>query len=206
MSMHRISTDVLEAAAAADAALVEEVKKDAKVLADEVLELLEAQKTADRAKAIRDKAAQEALTANREVLSQYREVLGGDAVATPPAADSTAVVEPGAPTAAAAPAATTTCCTPDPHAHASASATAINGGTVVLANRRTWSGVSWFFAILGALIGIVVASFTWHPLFSGIHGFGRGLLVVLWHIALTAFGFFGGGWLGWNIERRNSEA
>ncbi|MEK7602959.1 MAG: hypothetical protein AAB459_01810 [Patescibacteria group bacterium] len=65
-----------------------------------------------------------------------------------------------------------------------------------------WGFLGWLFAIIGAIIGAVVASNTWSPLVDDISGFGRGLLTTMWWIGLIGFGFFGGGALGCLIDDR----
>jgi hypothetical protein len=67
---------------------------------------------------------------------------------------------------------------------------------------QDWTGAMWVAAFFFAIVGVVVATFTWSPLYGDIHGFGRGLLTTLWYIALIALGFFGGSILGARLERR----
>jgi hypothetical protein len=66
---------------------------------------------------------------------------------------------------------------------------------------RHWSEVQWVLAVLGLIVGLIVAACTWHPLFEGIHGPGRGVAVTFWWIALPLFGFFSFGWMGSYVDR-----
>ncbi len=62
-------------------------------------------------------------------------------------------------------------------------------------NVRHWTMWQWLFAFIGAIIGLVIASVTDQMLFED-NGFGQ----VLWIIALTGLGFFGGGAIGSVID------
>lgn len=63
---------------------------------------------------------------------------------------------------------------------------------------REWQDapLAWILAILGALIGIVVASNTWEDVVDDLDGFARSLIATLWWIGIVGIGFFGGGTLG----------
>lgn len=63
-------------------------------------------------------------------------------------------------------------------------------------NPQTWSGIQWLLAIIGLMVGLMVASATWDNLVNGINGFGRGLISTAWWLALSGLGFFGGGFIG----------
>ena len=68
---------------------------------------------------------------------------------------------------------------------------------------RCWTPVQWLLAVVGALVGVVVATQTWSPLFADIPGPGRGLLVTLWYISLVGLGFGSGGWIGSRVDRHH---
>lgn len=72
---------------------------------------------------------------------------------------------------------------------------------------REWdSPLPWILAIIGALIGIVVASNTWEDVVDDLDGFVRSLIATLWWIGIVGIGFFGGGTLGsWLSSRFNRE-
>lgn len=62
---------------------------------------------------------------------------------------------------------------------------------------------AWLLGCIGAILGIIVAVFTYDPLFDEVgNDVGRGLLIVLWFIAWIGAGFFGGGLLGARFANR----
>lgn len=73
-------------------------------------------------------------------------------------------------------------------------------------NIRDWSGVQWFLAVIGLILAIIVARFTWEPLVGDdIVGFARGAIATIWWIALMGLGFFGGGFIGSFFNRQVVE-
>ena len=134
--------------------------------------------------------------ARQEDLDEASRVAGvaptTDSTDAPAPADTTPPPAPE-PTEPAAPATAT----------ATAVAVAINSDDIRRPSRldcRNWQSVAWLFAIIGAIIGAVIASNSWSPLVDDIRGFGRGLLATCWWIGLTGLGFFGGGAIGATIE------
>lgn len=74
-------------------------------------------------------------------------------------------------------------------------------GTHHTADIRQWSGWSWLFAFLGAIVALLVATFTAHPLaYHNAKGVAAVMIMVAWYVALVGFGFFGGGLGGSFIE------
>jgi hypothetical protein len=67
---------------------------------------------------------------------------------------------------------------------------------------REWNGWQWLAAILGAIIGFIVARYTWHPLLGGIHGLGRGFLAVFWWVGMIILGFGLAGYVAFTIRWR----
>lgn len=70
---------------------------------------------------------------------------------------------------------------------------------------RRWTSPQWLVAVLGAIIGLVVANAT-HGMYDDIEGFGRGLLVFLWFVFMTGFGFFLVGYGGCSFWNHRSSA
>lgn len=69
---------------------------------------------------------------------------------------------------------------------------------------RAWTPIAWLFAILGAIIALLVANAT-KGTFDDIVGFGRGVIVTLWFVFVTCLGFCLGGLLGSLLNRGNTE-
>lgn len=69
-------------------------------------------------------------------------------------------------------------------------------------NPRNWRGLAWLLALLGAVIGLIVARVTYEPMWQNVHGGWHSLLVTLWFVALIAAGFFTGGAIGASHEER----
>lgn len=94
-------------------------------------------------------------------------------------------------------------------ANATANATA-NANATATANVldvRRWTRLQWVLAVIGLLIGVVVARATYDPMWSNVHNDGwHTLLVLLWFLALMAAGFFTGGWVGSLIDERRVNA
>lgn len=66
---------------------------------------------------------------------------------------------------------------------------------------RNWTVWAWVGAFLGAVIALLIAVFTGHPLaHHSAKGVGAGLIMATWYVALVGFGFFGGGAAGSAIE------
>lgn len=76
---------------------------------------------------------------------------------------------------------------------------------------RTWRGIAWLLALVGAFIGLIVARFTYDPMWHAVKGASYGwfvVLVILWFVALILAGFFTGGWIGANreeVRERNED-
>lgn len=71
---------------------------------------------------------------------------------------------------------------------------------------RIWRGIAWFFALLGLIVGLIVARATAHFMWSNVKSDGwNDFLVVLWYLALAAAGMFSGGTAGAMIEERIEE-
>lgn len=62
------------------------------------------------------------------------------------------------------------------------------------------SPMQWILAILLGIVGALIGAVTAHPLFHDISADYYGLVVVIWFVAVTAFGFFLGGWIGASAE------
>lgn len=59
-----------------------------------------------------------------------------------------------------------------------------------------WAWVAGI-ALLGLIVGLIVARLTAGPMWSNVHSLGwRTFFEVLWYLALSAAGFLTGGWLG----------
>lgn len=120
-----------------------------------------------------------------ERASQYAEILGdAEAPTATPVVESEELPPPAA--------------EPEPHDDQVVDQTTavVRRRVVDVFDVRDWSWRQWVLAILGFIAGIIVARFTWHPLYGDIRGAGRGWLTTLWFIAVMALGFFGGGFLG----------
>jgi hypothetical protein len=63
---------------------------------------------------------------------------------------------------------------------------------------RSWSILQWIMAIVGALIGLLVASQT--NGFEHFHGLGRGFFAAAWFIVLIIAGFGIGGVVGFLLD------
>lgn len=150
---------------------------------------------------IGSRAALRAVQDDHEVIAeeaaQLTAVIGGTPPVPPPAPPAVTPVPPAAPAASQ-----TVVLPPPPTAHACATATAINGSTVLF-NVRRYSGVQWFLAIIGALIGMVVARYSYHSLFGNIHNDWGGFLIALWFAGIVTLGFGLGGYVGARFEERN---
>ncbi|CAN5409709.1 hypothetical protein BH09PAT4_BH09PAT4_01590 [soil metagenome] len=71
---------------------------------------------------------------------------------------------------------------------------------------RNWRGIAWLLAIMGAVIGLIVARVTYGPMWSNVNSdTWHTVLVVLWFVALTAAGFFSGGWFGATREEKRNN-
>ena len=67
------------------------------------------------------------------------------------------------------------------------------------------SGTQLVFALVGVIIGLLVALFTYQPAFDDVHGSGHDALVTLWFIVLCGLGFCLGGWFGWFVEEHSAD-
>lgn len=73
-------------------------------------------------------------------------------------------------------------------------------------NVLRWGCIQWLLAAVGAILGYVIARYTYHPLFEDMPaGGGRNLVTALWLIALIAGGFWIGGYFGWNINGEGQD-
>lgn len=82
--------------------------------------------------------------------------------------------------------------------------TTVRERVVDIIDVRRWTGMQWVLAILGIIIGLVVANVT-YDMYDDINGFGRGLLVTLWFVFVAGFGFFLGGYIGSYVDRDDEE-
>ena len=68
---------------------------------------------------------------------------------------------------------------------------------------RNWRGLAWLLALIGAVIGAIVANVTYESLWQNVHNDGwHALVVTLWFVALIAAGFLTGGWYGATREEK----
>jgi hypothetical protein len=71
-------------------------------------------------------------------------------------------------------------------------------------NPRNWRFLAWLLALVGAVVGVIIARASYDPMWSNVtNDFWHGLLVVLWFIALMAAGFLTGGWWGATLEEEH---
>ena len=76
------------------------------------------------------------------------------------------------------------------------------------ANPRHWGWLAWLCAIVLALIGLLIARNTWEWFAEDVWEVTndvRYVLGTIWHVALTATGFFIGGLIGSTIEARRAR-
>lgn len=66
----------------------------------------------------------------------------------------------------------------------------------------SWSRLCWFLALIGLVIGLIVASATTG--FDKFTGTGHAWFTFAWIIGLCGVGFFGGGFFGTLIDRRRT--
>lgn len=66
-----------------------------------------------------------------------------------------------------------------------------------------WWALVGGLALLGLIVGMVVARITVNPMWANVHSPGwHTLFAVLWYLALSAAGFLTGGWIGSMIASR----
>jgi hypothetical protein len=71
---------------------------------------------------------------------------------------------------------------------------------------KNWRGIAWFWALVGAVIGAIVARVTYDPMWENADNHDwHSVLVVLWFIVLIAAGFFSGGWFGATQEEKRQN-
>lgn len=199
--------DLLKEAEKLNDAIVENTEARAKELLDEQSEAEREQEKAERQLAKARARAEAAQRARKQLFddesksregeaaerdheaAQLRFILGGGDSSEPPAPD-----EPDPNPASAG---------DDGHDHDDAG----NPPTSVIpptappparnnADPRLWRGIGWLWAIIGAVLGLIVARVTYGFMWSNVHNEAHSTLVVLWFVALILAGFFTGGFIG----------
>lgn len=70
---------------------------------------------------------------------------------------------------------------------------------------RGFSPVQWLLALLGLLVGLLVARFTWEDVVEDLDGFVRAVIATIWWLGIMGIGFFGGGLLGSFIDEDDDQ-